>query len=297
MIALLAASAMPVSGQNAQQIQDAMKMGENQLIEDAVKDGFVVMNTYYALQTNNGKKYGRDGHDFFGHSCYVGYSLPQGYVTMAEAMNPWEKDEMYESFRDEGKYTPVLLDSIMIRTGNGSGTLRGSVNSECMAIGETGLVSLLAGEDNQQSLMLSQEDVNKGWLVFAMIPKDKNKVFDKTTPLSFTSKVFTFKETGMLVDVPQRSRETIVGGIFVVPVIKGIGQVELQAKAFLTKNSDDKWTLAAYDSDWFQQVAKKEEAVVEEAAAEETAEEEGEQPFAVPSKEKKKKKPRLSRID
>ena len=300
-ILLLALVTIPAASQNIQQIQDALKMGENQLVEDAVKDAFVMVNTYYALQTDKGKKYGRDMHDYFGSRCYVGYSLADGYVTTADALSPWETDEAYSDFRDDSKYTPVLLDSIMVRNVDGEGKVRGRISNESTLFEQTGIVKLQLYPDEKNTLVGTVEGTNRGWLVFAMIPKEKKGVIDRKTTFTFTSKVMTVKENGMMVSEPQRSKETIVGGIFVVPQMKKTGLVEMQVKAILVKNGEGKWKLVNCEKEWFSTEKQAEEQSQEEPYVEEGTNVEGtnstEEPFAIPSRDKKKKKPQLNRID
>lgn len=300
-ILLLALVAIPVAAQNIQQIQDALKMGENQLVEDAVKDAFVMVNTYYALQTDKGKRYGRDMHDYFGSYCYVGYSLADGYVTTADALTPWEADGAYGDFREDSKYTPVLLDSIMVRYVDGEGKIRGRISNESTLFEETGVVKLPNSPEEQHTLIGTVEGTNRGWIVFAMIPKEKKGVIDRKTTFTFTSKVMTVKENGMIVSEPQRSKETIVGGIFVVPQIRKTGLVEMQMRGILVKNGEGKWKLVNCEKEWFSTEKQTDEQIQEQSYVEEGSnmeENDGtEEPFAIPNREKKKKKPQLNRID
>lgn len=300
-IIVFALVAIPMKGQTIEQIQDVLKMGENQLVEETVKDAFVLVNTYYALQTDKGKRYGRDMHDYFGNCCYVGYSLSGGYITTADALTPWENDENYDVFRDDSKYTPVLLDSIMIRVCDGEGKLRGCVSNENVLFEELGVVRLQPNPSEQHILFgTQQENGKRGWLVFAMIPKEKKGLMDRKSVLSFTTKVMSVTENGMIVDEPQRNKETIVGGMFVVPQIKQTGLVEFQVKGFLVKNSDKKWKLVNYEDKWFPTIKDNEGQKTEETPHVEESQNEkqdsAEEPFAIPHKTPKKK-PHLNRID
>jgi hypothetical protein len=240
-------------------------------------------------------------HDYFGSRCYVGYSLADGYVTTADALSPWETDEAYSDFRDDSKYTPVLLDSIMVRNVDGEGKVRGRISNESTLFEQTGIVKLQLYPDEKNTLVGTVEGTNRGWLVFAMIPKEKKGVIDRKTTFTFTSKVMTVKENGMMVSEPQRSKETIVGGIFVVPQMKKTGLVEMQVKGILVKNGQEKWKLVNCEKEWFSTEKQAEEQSQEEPYVEEGTNVEGtnstEEPFAIPSRDKKKKKPQLNRID
>lgn len=295
---LMTATAQVV-GQDMKSILDGVnKIGENELIENAVKDGFVLVDSYYALQNNsNGKKYGSDSHDYFGHICYLGYSMPNGYLTIADAATPWAVDERFDDFRDNERYSPVLLDSIMVRHADGSNTIRARLGNTIKELDETGLLKLENDERDMQRLIAASEAANKGWLVFAMIPKKLNGVISAKTALTFTSKSYTAGGNNTIITTPNRDKETIVGGLFVVPVQKGVGQIELQVCGFLTKTEEaDKWKLVMGKNEWYQAAAKPEVPVAEEEGVVEESEDNAEEPFKVPGKDKKKKKPSLNRI-
>ncbi len=302
-ICAFVAAATPAVSQDARTILDGInKIGENELIENAVKEGFVYVNTYYALENkDNGRKYGRDSHDYYGSLCYLGYAVNGGYITMAEAAMPWEADSDYDDFRNDEKYSPVLLDSIYVRLTDGSGKVKARMGNTIADLDETGLVFLTSEQQDENRFVTTGEEAEKGWLVMAMLPKGKNTL-DRKTPLAYTSKALTVQPGAkqQLVAAPKRE-ETIVGGVFVVPVYKAVGQVELQARGFLTKSGEDgKWKLSFYTPGWMPKAVAA-EPEVEEGVGEEVVpvEENGEEPFALPDngKKKNKKKPSLNRLD
>lgn len=243
------------------------KLGTEALVEDAVKEGFVLVGTQYQLKEKaTGNLYGRGGRNYYGELYSLGYLFPCGCILAKESLRPWDKDPAFEKYRKNEKYIPVLMDTITLKTAN-----RGASHINCLIRGisnvpNTRLSNVSLELSGHSGFPLNQElGQLSGWFVWCMIPKDGQ--IGRETEFSFTSlyRTIEIKDTMSIPVEAPKNGEKLLGGIFVVPKVDSLGKITLYTKGILCKISNDKWGLRIYNEEW-----DRCEATVKEGSAETT---------------------------
>lgn len=83
-----------------------------QLVRDAVEDGFFVVRQYYQLQDTTADRrayFGRQGNPYFGCVYTLAVKGGPGYYTDGKLIEPWMYDAAYDDFRGSVKFVPVLF--------------------------------------------------------------------------------------------------------------------------------------------------------------------------------------------
>lgn len=243
------------------------KLGTEALVEDAVKEGFVLVGAQYQLKEKaTGNLYGRGGRNYYGESYSLGYLFPQGCILAEESLSPWDKDPDFEKYRKNEKYVPILMDTISLKKAN-----RGVSRINCSIRGisnlpNTGLSSISLDVSEYSGFPLNQEIGQlSGWFVWCMIPKEEQ--IGRETDFSFTSlyRTIEIKDTMAVPVEAPKNGEKMLGGIFVVPKVDSLGKITLYTKGILCKINNDKWGLRVYNEEW-----DKSEAPMLEGSAETT---------------------------
>ena len=82
--------------------------GNQQLIENAVKDGVFIVRRCYRLQDNTGAFFGWQNQNYFGETYSIAIKSKEGYYLTDKAIQPWKYDRKFEEHADQNKFKPVL---------------------------------------------------------------------------------------------------------------------------------------------------------------------------------------------
>ena len=94
------------------QFEGLFSSANQQLIRDAVEDGFFVVRQYYQLQdttADHPSYFGRQGNPYFGCVYTLAVKGGPGYYTDGKLIEPWTYDVAYDDFRGSVKFAPVLF--------------------------------------------------------------------------------------------------------------------------------------------------------------------------------------------
>ena len=265
------------------------KLGTEALVEDAVKDGFLLVGTQYQLkEKSSGNLYGRGKHDYYGESYSLGYMFPLGCVLPEESLSPWENDPDFDKYKNSEKYEPVLMDSIFIKKSGKKASGKRELVRSIFQIPNTGLSRIPLGASENTGLPVDYEFGQvSGWFVWCMIPN--GNALGKESSFSFTSfyRTIVIKDTtSVLVEAPQIG-DNLLGGIFVVPKIDSVGKITLCTKGVLQKAENGRWKLRVCNIDWNTVAVPEKDETVSPA---ETNQDEGELNLVANGKKKKKSK-------
>lgn len=83
--------------------------GQNNLIENAVKNGFFIIRQNYVLkEKSTGMYFTRKGKDELSYTYSLAVKTDSGYLIGEQAVTPWKYDENYKEVPEPEKYTPVI---------------------------------------------------------------------------------------------------------------------------------------------------------------------------------------------
>lgn len=223
-------------------LQGLFSSPNQQLVEDAVRNGvFVISQQYQLKDTVSNEYFGRGGRQEFNTMVSVGIKLKGGYVYSDKAEHPWKYDSDFERYR--GRYMPVICktefreleDSVLtenvdfLRTG--SETLvpsRFYFKTDTRCFGDKGFVpDGTAGEKN-------------GWCVWVLSSGDtiEATVADSVEYLIFRKTLEIVSDsTECYIDAPS-TKKNVLTGLYVNPVRTDVGQITFKLVGIMDKKGD-----------------------------------------------------------
>lgn len=238
--------------------QSSLPIGVNkpnnneQLIEAALKNSFIVLHTQYLLEDINTKKrYNIEGKDgFFGETYSIAVKTKDGYLIENAVIHPWEYDSNYEYYKDNEQYRPVISLS-QYREFDSTTYINqtATFNSEnTKTLLDNNLYAITDNKfDNKGLTIKALNSKNQGWIVW--ITADKQLTEERNTKLSMIAYKFDVnaEKDKVIYDVilPLKSDSKILlGGIYVIPEINDIGTITFALQGILQQGENDKWTIS-----------------------------------------------------
>lgn len=215
-----------------------------QLIEEAVRDGLFLLRQDYQLKdTVSGKYYGRGG-DVFGSVYALGVKLRGGYCLADRGVHPWEYDANFNEYRSV--YVPVMY-KIYRRE------MAGATMTECPAWEGKQVRELVSGKFSfiEDSLFRNEgfetdltAGKKAGWFVWVV----SGKTLEEATPGTEVSYTIYRKELDIrenvgeyAIDAPSTNQK-VWGGIYVVPVRTAVGQITFRLIGVMDKQ-ENQWIM------------------------------------------------------
>lgn len=205
---------------------------------DAVSSAFFISRqSFQVADKKTGELYGLNNRDEFGTEITLGVKLKDGFLLTDKAVRPWEYNSKFNSYRDGYKPVPYLSEYTEQGEKSDYDSLTCSLQEGEKPLDIYSFKSnIFKGKGLDYDVA---EGTRKGWLVWAYTDKDAD--LNKTAKLSF---VCCEKELDVKVDskesVSAPKDKNILGGIYVVPSITGIGIVKFLLCGVITEN-DAKW--------------------------------------------------------
>lgn len=237
------------------------KSGANTLIESAVKDGIYVVNTSYFLKDKKtGQSYGRGGLKYYGTCSTLGYALPYGILCDENIFTPWEDDNAFDRYRNNENYEPVLSDSVYITNLAGEEVCRIPTTNAVSHVPDTKWIFFIETLDSLKRFHVNDVKTGKlsGWMIW-ICSDDEATDSSKKYSLQSNYKDIELDGIPVNVDSPFLSKG-LAGGFFVIPEIEGVGDIRLNIRGVLKKDSLQ-WHLDPINSSW---ITNKEDRELEE---------------------------------
>ncbi len=223
-----------------------LKSPNQQIIEKVVNSGVFIIKQSYELADSLDNRYGLSGNKEFGVDYTLAVKIKNGFIINERTINPWDFNPQFEQYR--GKYTPKLFPSQYSE-------VSANCKYDTISIKEDELKvvfpDMLYAQESEQffgdGFTLGGEiGDNDGWIVWFTQKKDSNLGKSTDLNLSIIQKKLniTQKENGNYfyhVDSLQTS-EKIIGGIFIIPEIISVGQMEMKLCGIVCR-IDNGWML------------------------------------------------------
>lgn len=211
------------------------------LVIDAVCSAFFLSRqSFQVADKKTGELYGLNNHDEFGTEITFGVKLRDGFLLTDKAVRPWEYNSKFNSYRDGYKPVPYLSEYTEQGEKTDYDSLTYSLQETMNPLEVYCFKSnIFKGKGLDYDIA---EGVQKGWVVWAYTDKDAD--LNKTAKLSF---VYIEKELNVATDgkesvLPPKDKN-ILGGIFIVPSVTGVGVVKFLLCGIITEK-EDKWNVS-----------------------------------------------------
>lgn len=265
-----------------------IKIGSDELVENAIKNAVVIVESNYCIENvETNQKYGRKGKSYFNILQFLGCRTDKGIIIGVDAIKPWEVDDLFDKYRNNNKYQPLLdstlvVHSVLTDKGNAMDiTSRLSFNNDstllCIHDSNNSLDGIMLSEDNNDAV---------NWIVWVKNPKGADLKCITDLEYTIVKKSLDFSEDENIVDIPNSSN-SYVGGLYVSAKVIGVGLVEFSLSGFVVKNSE-KWLVRPVNSNSFALIKND---IKEEVVAPDTNNTDNDlTPVTEKNKEKKKSK-------
>lgn len=250
LIALTVILAVPFPA-TAQSLPDVLKktVGQN-LVEDAVGRGFVVVRRDYQLVDSTGARFGWEGNEEFSSSFSVGIRTEEGLLVGEEYAMPWEGDSNYANFRD----LPYRPDATTARWHEAGTVDHNYVQNPAPDSLAEGLY--LVRELREGFPVDHTPGTKQGLLVLFLAGAEVDDGPVKEFSFHMSARTFTVDSvpTAQWIDPLPKTGKRVIGGVFVCQEI-GYGSVRLRLAGVLQQRSG-RWVLVTPFVDSFSSGAK-----------------------------------------
>lgn len=222
-----------------------LSVGANQqLLENAVEDGLIIVRRYYQLQDVSvapPANYGWNNQPYFGDSWSLAVKTSGGYLLADAAVHPWTYDGKFEQYRNQTRYRPVYLKSEYRQTDT-TAYLPIAIPDSVVAVSAGRLYRVADSVFGNRGFVLDHEAGAKdGWLIWVVsrvpVADDAAQPFSLVVHRS----ELTFTDAQSQYEVRTLSTERVIlGGIYVLPQVTGVGQIIVKLSGVLHKEND-KW--------------------------------------------------------
>lgn len=228
----------------AQFSQSLFNSSSQQFVEQAVKDGVVLLRQdYQLLDTLSNTRYGWNHQEVFNSIYSVGFKVEGGYVVNERFVRPWSYDQRYRELRDT-TYVPVIS------------------KTRCKSMADTVYTDVKYNPDYKRSIKdsliyrvdsLAHEcrglridsslGEKEGWLVWITSADSLLQENTQLSVVTYKHKI-TIEENKKEYVLPKpATSKNIIAGIFVVPNNTYVGVIDFQISGvFYQKNNE--WIMA-----------------------------------------------------
>lgn len=214
----------------------------SKIIEKTVRPGLFVVKRSFQLQDKKSNElFGLNGRPEFGIGYSVGVKTPRGFCITNQAVLPWNYNSSFKKY--EGKYTPVISKSEYSELGKDSVFLEtDEIKNQHTILCDSAIYQYESDLFQGQSFKIDTlAGKKKGWLI--LLTHSKNADLNNVSNLKFhcqekellVNNTFCVDSLGKL-----PSDDQALGGVYVIPVFKGIGKLELHLCGILSK-TDNQW--------------------------------------------------------
>ena len=224
------------------------KSANQQLIEDAITGGVVIVSQSYQLEdTVTHQKFGRYGRPEFGKGYSVGVRIQGKLIVSRSVVEPWNNDPNFERYRNS--HVPVRYKRT-IREYSDTIVNEKIVQNEC--IDDLYKSELFTVQDStirvNQGFHLDTMSGNKnGWLIWVVSdePIEKSDSVHNESLMIYKSDLL-FGDDERVVNIKSPSTEKNVwGGIYVTPQQTSVGQVTFYLSGIIQYKGNDVWCVVS----------------------------------------------------
>jgi hypothetical protein len=207
-----------------------LSSSNQQLIEEAVKEGIFIVRRSYQLKDSLAdppQYYGWNHAPNFGETCSMGVKTTNGYYLDDKAVYPWKYDPKFEEYSRSKQYVPVisqseyrpyhpLTDSAFIPFPYPNG----------VSTGESFHFVADSLFGNKGFPLDDSDGLKQGWLVWLVSADSLENASAESLSLLIYRNELTFEagKSTYKIEAPSTHKK-VLGGLYIVPQIEGIGKI------------------------------------------------------------------------
>ena len=223
--------------------QTFVTSSSQKLVENAVKDGIILVRQYYQLKDTTVRPiqyYGRNNQPDFGMSLSLGILFENGYLSGVEAFNPWMQDGNFIEFKNS-KYVPILSRT-EFRTFSDYHFDSLHISNEIIPFQEEHIFMFKDSLFSNRGFVVNKNiGKQECWLVWVTSAEEARNENDSLHLALTTYRMdITIERGHNIYDIPSPPfKKNIIGGFLISPVVTAIGNISFQLVALLEKKQDE----------------------------------------------------------
>lgn len=220
-----------------------VRIGSDALVEDAIKDAMVLVESKYCIQDNESKqKYGRNDKPYFNTLGFLGCKTDKGVITSATAVTPWVVDNLFDKYRDNGKYCPVLDSTLVVKALPIDTIFSVNITTDLSFNNDSTLICTGVGRSCIDGLAISSDNNNTtNWIVWIKESSKNESKESSSFEYSIIKKTVELNKGDVIIDTPN-STNSFIGGLYISAKVVSVGLVEFSLSGFLIESSG-KWMI------------------------------------------------------
>lgn len=262
---------------------------QDPVLQKVVKPGlFIIRQQYQLCNDSKGTYHGKNGMSYFGESFSIAIKINKGYMLTNLSRMPWLVDEDFQEV-DARMYNPVLFDGYIRRVDNKTYEKYKFHDKYISTLVDSLLFDYDTGERDFGFKIDETNGVKKGTLVIcysdtALVDKADADVMLSTKAFSMT----VSSKDSLTFETQDLNVKNVIGGVFVVPEVSQIGQVNYLIAGVLVKTIKNKWFVVSTAKS-FAERGKSEQDDVKKTSRQEKKEDKKKAVNITPIKQGKKK--------
>lgn len=221
------------------------KSNNQLLIEDAVKQGFIIIRQSYQLCDTTANPYtyfGKNNDDFFGQTFSLGIITEKGIYCNNQAICPWNFDTSFEDYRNT-KYKPVLYQTYY-RFLTNSTYQEIKYDRDSLNIMYSNLLYSIDFDGFEDGFVVdNQQGEKQGWLV--LVDTNDHISVNDTVPfrMSIYRSPLIFSNDSAQYNIEVKSMyDSFIGGVYITPTITAVGQITFVLSG-IVQNNNHNWII------------------------------------------------------
>jgi hypothetical protein len=221
----------------------SLSSGNQQLVEDAVKNGLFVIHRTYQLQDTTvtpPANYGWDNAPDFGEVYALGIKTANGYYTEDKAVHPWKYDPKFKEYSNSRQYVPVISAGEYRHADDTAYIPMPCDDYEMREIAKDRIYLVRDSLFGNRGFSVDYSDgAKKGWLVWVVSDKPVSEQSAQKLSLSIYRAELQFEAAKEAYEIKEpASGKSIAGGFYVVPDFDEVGVIRFRLTGILHKEND-----------------------------------------------------------
>lgn len=228
-----------------------VRIGSDALVEEAIKDAVVMVESKYCVQdVETNQKYGRNGKPYFNTIGFLGCRTDKGVITSEKVLTPWTEDNLFDKYRDNSKYRP-LLDSILVVQSVQIDTIQHiDITTGLLFNNDSTLICTGVEKNRVDGLMVATDNNDAtNWIVWIKKSSKNESKESSNFEYNIIKKSIEFTKGEVVIDTPN-SANSFIGGLYISAKVVSVGLVEFSLSGFIIEDSS-RWVIKPVNTNTF----------------------------------------------
>lgn len=228
-----------------------VRIGSDALVEEAIKDAVVMIESKYCVQdVETNQKYGRNGKPYFNTIGFLGCRTDKGVITSERVLTPWTEDKLFDKYRDDSKYRPLLDSTLVVQSVQIDTVQHIDITTGLIFNNDSTLICTGTEKNRADGLMMATDNNDAtNWIVWI---KKSSKNASKDSPdfeYNIIKRSIEFTTGEVVIDTPN-SANPFIGGLYISAKVVSVGLVEFSLSGFIIEDSG-RWVIKPVNTNTF----------------------------------------------